>query len=260
MLQISDQVRRGLIPLRGILLEALLDDPLELHRNSRAERRHRLGLLVHDRVERRLLILAGKCMLPRQHLIEHNPERPDVGPLIDLLPARLLRRHVLRRAERRARLRELHPGELREAEVDDLHETVFRDENIRRLDVAVNDPLAVRLGEPLGDLNGDIERLIELERPPLDLALEVLAVVVGHRDECLAVLRLSDLINRADVRVIERGCGARLMDEAFLRGGIAGELRREELERHGAAERRVLGLVDDPHPALAELLEDSVVG
>jgi len=49
------------------------------------------------------------------------------------------------------------------------------------------------------------------------------------------------------------------MYEALLRGGIAGKLRREKLERNGAAERRVLGFVDDTHPALAELLEDPVM-
>ena len=82
--------------------------------------------------------------------------------MIDVFAARLLRRHVLRRAERRARPRQLRPRELREPEVDDLHEAVVRDDNVRRLDVPVNDLPLVRLGEALRDLNGDIERLIEL--------------------------------------------------------------------------------------------------
>ena len=44
-----------------------------------------------------------------------------------------------------------------------------------------------------------------------------------------------------------------------LRLGVARELGRQELEGHDALELRVLGLVDDPHPALAELLENLVV-
>ena len=67
------------------------------------------GSSIHDRIERRLIVLAGEGMLPRQHLVEHRAEREDVAPRIDLLAARLLGRHVLRRAERRARLRELRP-------------------------------------------------------------------------------------------------------------------------------------------------------
>ena len=37
-----------------------------------------------------------------EHVVEHQAERVDVGALIDLLPARLLRRHVLNRAHDRA--------------------------------------------------------------------------------------------------------------------------------------------------------------
>ena len=42
---------------------------------------------------------------PGQHLVEHAAERPDVGALVDGLPARLLGAHVRRRAENDARLR-----------------------------------------------------------------------------------------------------------------------------------------------------------
>ena len=41
--------------------------------------------------------------LPREHLVEHAAERPDVGALVHRLAARLLRAHVRGRAEN-------HPG------------------------------------------------------------------------------------------------------------------------------------------------------
>jgi len=38
------------------------------------------------------------------HLVEHDAERPDVGPLVDRLALGLFRRHVGRRAEDHAHL------------------------------------------------------------------------------------------------------------------------------------------------------------
>ena len=44
-----------------------------------------------------------------------------------------------------------------EAEVEDLDVAVLRQEDVLGLDVAVDDPLLVGRGEPLGDLPGDVE-------------------------------------------------------------------------------------------------------
>ena len=38
--------------------------------------------------------LAREDRQPRQHFVEHDAERPDVGPLIRRLTARLFRAHV----------------------------------------------------------------------------------------------------------------------------------------------------------------------
>ena len=43
-------------------------------------------------------------------------------------------------------------------------------------------------------------------------------------------------------------------------GGIAGSVGGQELQRHLAAEARVLGPVDDPHASAAEEIEDPVMG
>jgi len=42
--------------------------------------------------------------------------------------------------------------------------------------------------------------------------------------------------------------------------GIAGEIGREKLERHDSVEPGVLGFVDLSHAALADFLEDPVMG
>ena len=80
------------------------------------------------------------------------------------------------------------------------------------------------------------------------ILLCVLATVV-----VLPPLVLLDGVHGADARVIERRGSPRLALEALQHGRVARQLGREELERHAAPEPRVLGLVDDPHAAGAEL-------
>ena len=89
--------------------------------------------------------------------------------------------------------------------------------------------------------------------------LERLALEQLHRDEELAVV-LTDLMDRADVRMIERRRRARLAMEALHRPVVAGEILRQELERDVPAESEVLGVVDDAHPPAAKFAEHAIVG
>ena len=49
-----------------------------------------------------------------------------------------------------------------------------------------------------------------------------------------------------------------LLEEASLRGLVAGQVGRQDLDRHLAVQARVVARVDDPHPAAAELGADRV--
>ena len=71
---------------------------------------------------------------------------------------------------------------------------------------------------------------------------------------------LVDVVDRADVGVLERGGRAGLALEPLERLRVARQLLGQELQRDAAAELQVLGLVDDAHAAAAELREDPVVG
>ncbi len=71
---------------------------------------------------------------------------------------------------------------------------------------------------------------------------------------------LVDVVDRADVGVLERGGRAGLALKPLERLSVAGQLLGQELQRHAAAELQVLGLVDDAHAAAAELRDDAVVG
>ena len=67
-----------------------------------------------------------------------------------------------------------------------------------------------------------------------------------------------DLMNRADVGMIESGCGLGFSLKAGEAWGSRRHPRAETSERQiGVAD--VLGLVDDTHPAAAELLDNAIV-
>ena len=90
----------------------------------------------------------------------------------------------------------------------------------------MDDALAVRFGEPVGDLRGDRERSRRLDRSALERRAQRLAFAVRQREEEAGVGRLADVVERADVRMIERRRGARLRFEATAGDGVRGEMRR----------------------------------
>jgi len=59
--------------------------------------------------------------------------------------------------------------------------------------------------------------------------------------------------------MVELGGGFGLARETFAAFLVAEEMRREELQRHGPVEFRILGFVDDAHAAFTEFLGDFVV-
>ena len=102
------------------------------------------------------------------------------------------------------------PGELGDAEVEDLHHAVAGHEEVSRFHVAVDDPVCVRLGEPAGGLDGDLEGFLDRQGAAGDAALEALAVIAGHGEEEEAVLALPGLENRAEIGVVQGRGGPRL--------------------------------------------------
>jgi hypothetical protein len=62
---------------------------------------------------------------------------------------------------------------------------------------------------------------------------------------------LADFVNRADVRVVQRGGGARLSTEAFQGLGILSYLVRQEFEGYKTPQLCVFGLIDNAHASAA---------
>ena len=245
------------------------------HRGVDAARRHRFA--IEDAVEDHRRRVAGETLPAGRHLVEHDAEREQVGARIEILAARLLGRHVgdgadggadhagevLRRGfpgRRRFRLRRRRVGgELGQAEVEHLHLAAPGDEDVRGLDVAVKDALAVRRVQRIGNLRADVEQGAEVERPSAQPLVERLALEQLHRQIALSLV-LVEAVDRADVGMVQatRRCGLRAGTARWLRS-VASLPVGQDLDGHLTPELHVLSAIDDAHAAGAELIEDAVV-
>jgi hypothetical protein len=228
----------------------------------------RLEALEHDLVEPYVDLdaLRGRLEAPgrqlaRQHLVEHDAQREDVGAVVDLARARaLLGRHVVRRAEQRVGLRGLRVAgrgddELREAEVGQLDTALDVHEHVLGLDVAVDDALVVRVLERVADLGHDRQGLARREAALAHQPAQVRALDELHQQEP-ALARLAEIVDAHDAGMVEPREQACLAQEALGEARVPGRAGREDLERDVAVELPVPRAVDDPHAALADELAD----
>src|SRR6266511_4750997 len=69
---------------------------------------------------------------------------------------------------------------------------------------------------------------------------------------------LIDVINGADIRMIQRGGRPRFALKALDRRRILCQFSRQKLESNQTLELQILGLVDDAHAAVRDPFEDAV--
>ena len=78
-----------------------------------------------------------------------------------------------------------------------------------------------------------------------------MAVQVFHGDERLAIL-FTNVVNRADVGMVEGRGGLRFTSETLQCLAVSGHVFREKLQGDKTVEASVLGFVHNTHPATAE--------
>jgi len=77
---------------------------------------------------------------------------------------------------------------------------------IRGFNVPVDDAFGVSRVQCIGNLDGHFEEMLQLHRAVPDVMLQRLTVEILHSDNGLTIF-LADVINRADVGVVERRGG-----------------------------------------------------
>ena len=188
----------------------------------------------------------------RQHLVDDGAQTEHVRARVERLPLRLFGRHVRGGAGHHTLAGPRHVRvcrhDLGQAEVEHLGATVVRDEDVGRLEIAVEDALLMSGMEGVGDLHGQASGFLRRQRAPQRRPVQEL------QDE----IARPDVVDLADVRVIQRRDGARLLLEAADAVGVGVTPGRQNLDCDVAAEARVMRAVDLAHSAPAEECHDVV--
>ena len=132
------------------------------------------------------------------------------------------------------------------------------DEDVGRLDVAVDDPLGVGGFERVGEFRAEFKNSIGREWPPAIKLMKRRALQPFHRHKMAAGV-LSDIVNRADVRMIEGRGGAGLALEPFDSCGFLDSSSERNFNATVTPQPRVFGQVDNAHATLAQLIQDAIV-
>ncbi len=265
--RVAHLLREGLARLRAELrvgVHGPADDVRQRARDPGVRGRcvgaRRLDVGAHDAVE----AVAHEGQLPRQHLVVGARQGVDVGAMVDGLGVgQLLGRRVVDRAHRSAGLGAREVGDdLRDAEVGDLgngHVLGAAEQDIGRLEVAVDDPMGVGVAHALENLQEDPRHLRDVRLLGLlaDVAVEARSPDEFHDDRDEPRL-IDDVVHADDVHVIQVGLDHALLDEAPTHLVVAHELPEERLDRDRVSETDVLALVDRARTALSQELHHPV--
>jgi hypothetical protein len=211
----------------------------------------------------------GERRLTREHFVEDAPERVEIAATVEvLLSSRLFRAHVLHGTDGHAGLGQLFSDAALMAFAMPKSATsgvAALEQDVLRLDVAVNDAVGVRVAQGVGDFAGDLECVIDGELLSRGRGgAEGLAVDERHDVEQQShVVRRGSRLDHAaveerqNVGVRQAGCGLDFRRKRSAPSAAA-SFGAEDLDGDLAVVLQILGEVDRGHAALAELALDSV--
>ena len=175
-----------------------------------------------------------------KHLVENGAQRVDVGgraDFPDVFPGVLVNVELF--------------GEI---EVGELGNTVAVEQDVGRLELAMDDAGLMRCVQGVGERLHQLGcRALRLDRP-IEAVGEAPAIEQLERDEEAAV-GLAAVVDLDDIGVAEPGDRLGLHQEPLANLGVVVLARADHLQGDDPIQRAVPGLVDHPHPAAAQFGE-----
>ena len=274
-LEIGAHFRCRLAAHVAIFFQSFADDLFELGRKFRNQANRRRGLTIENRFRNHGGSFSAKGQDAGGHLVEHYAEGEKIGASVEFLAAQLFRRHVGNGADGGAGTSEVKSADIRESlriaaggaggagnfrqpEVENLGVAAIGNEDVRRLNIAMDDSPDVRGIESIGHFNREREQALELHGPAVDQMFQRLAAEALHHDEQMSIV-LADFVDGADVGMIQRRSSPRLAAKAFEGLRILGRIVGKKFQGNEAAKLRVFRFVNDSHPSATEEFEDAVV-
>ena len=192
------------------------------------------------------------------HFVHDHGQRINVGTVVGMAALGLLRGDVMDASQcflRQGVALAHDPGN---AEVHHLDGAVFQHHDVMGLDVPVDNPPAVGVLQPLGDLHGKMQRLLPVEHPFfLHVLLEGNAVDQLH-DDIIGAVGGGNVVDLHDVWMAQHGHGFALGAEPAAEFLIPGEFILEYFDGYQPVQPVVTRLIDDGHAAGTDDLQNFV--
>src|SRR5688572_24329688 len=122
----------------------------------------------------------------------------------------------------------------------------------------MNDASPVRGVQPTGECDGHVDERSVLEWSAVETISQRLALQQLHDDEPRTIRTLADVVNGADVGMVERRNRPRLAFETLKRLAVGSERLGEHFERHNPVQPHVVGTINLAHAAAADRGDDLV--
>ena len=133
------------------------------------------------------------------------------------------------------------------------------EEHVGGLHVTMHETARMGRIEGARDLREDADRVRRVQTAAFEALFQVAPLDVAHGDE-EDVLGRPSLVDRDDVRMVDRRGQLRLAQEPVTERLVLGEARSEQLEGNLPLEPQILGQVDDAHATDAQQRLDPVAG
>ena len=206
----------------------------------------------------------------REQLIQHHAKGKNIAARVQrLAPRGLLGRHVSDRAEHHARPRALLGKRLcgthsigrifhqfRQPEISQLGISARHHKDVGGLEIAMQDFRFVRRRQTVRDAGQEFHNFAPgAGLGPAPGAQRASINVFGN--QILASLELAGVIDRNDMRMVQRRCGLRFPLKTAAGRGI-GQLIGKDLHGDGPVQLRVERFVNDAHAAFTDLRLDHI--